>query len=480
MSGTTTPSIVTINLPTPPVCTIDSTGIHIPTFPDILNYFTEGYQAIYGSDVYLGSDSQDGELIGLLAAAYNDANTMATAAYNSFSPQSAQGTGLSSVVKINGISRLVPTNSMVDVIIIGVTGTPIINAVVGDGTYRWDLPTATIPNEGQITVTAVCETSGAVAATANTVVKILTPISGWQSVNNPADALLGQPVESDPTLTKRQTVSTMLPSLTVLDGIVGAVSSITGVARLQPYENDTDTTDSNGLPSHSISLVVDGGDAQTIANTIALKKTPGAGTYGSTSQNVIDSSGVQHTINFWRPIEVTITVTINLHNLTGYTSIIGNNIINSVVNYINSLSIGQSVLMSRVFVPANLMGPFAILTAPADPTSFELISVLMSRVESTTLSGAISNTTINTIDLSDSIGFPLLSPYLIQIDSETMLVTGGQGTAVWVVVRGYNGSSAATHSNSATVTLLASQADVILAFNEAATISATNVTLNVA
>jgi uncharacterized phage protein gp47/JayE len=477
MSGTT------ITLPAPPVCTVDATGIHVPAFQDILAYFVSGYQAIYGADVYLGNDSQDGELISLMATSYNDANTMAVSAYNAFSPVTAQGTGLSSVVKINGISRLIPTNSTVDLTIIGVSGTVLAGAVVSDGTYRWDLPTTIIPGSGLIIATATCETIGAITGTAGTITQILTPTAGWQSVSNLGDAVVGQPVELDSALTQRQAVSTMLPSVTVLDGIVGAISLITGVIAVQPYENDTAAPDSNGIPSHSIAIVVNGGDAVAIAQTIATKKSPGAGTYGTTSEVITDVNGVPHIINFFRPTEVVISVTINIHNLPGYTSTIGGNIVSSVVNYINSLGIGQSVLIGRVYVPANLMGPFAILLSPNDPATFELLSLTMSRVESTTLSGPVSSTTITTINVADDIGFPYLSGpvmgYTVQIDAEQVLVVSGQGTLVWTVVRGYANTVATTHLSGAIVTLVSSTADVVLAFTEMAECAISNVTLNV-
>uniref|UniRef100_UPI0039E14609 hypothetical protein n=1 Tax=Anabaena sp. CCY 9910 TaxID=3103870 RepID=UPI0039E14609 len=81
----------------------------------------------------------------------------------------------------------------------------------------------------------------------------------WQTVINPTAATPGQPVEFDATLRTRQAVSVALPSRTVLEGTVGAVASVDGVVRYRAYENDTNSTDSNGIPSHSISMVVDGG-----------------------------------------------------------------------------------------------------------------------------------------------------------------------------------------------------------------------------
>src|SRR5260364_341470 len=74
-----------------------------------------------------------------------------------------------------------------------------------------------------------------------------------------------------------------------------------GVRRYSAYENDTDTTDGNGLPSHSIALVVEGGDAERIAQAIAAKKTPGAGTYGTTTTLIHDRYGIEHPIRFFRP-----------------------------------------------------------------------------------------------------------------------------------------------------------------------------------
>jgi hypothetical protein len=63
-----------------------------------------------------------------------------------------------------------------------------------------------------------------------------------------------------------------LPSLTPFDAVDGALANISGVTRHKLYENDTGSVDANGLPAHSISAIVDGGDATTIAQTLRGKK----------------------------------------------------------------------------------------------------------------------------------------------------------------------------------------------------------------
>ncbi|WP_230972987.1 baseplate J/gp47 family protein [Burkholderia vietnamiensis] len=203
-------------------------------------------------------------------------------------------------VKINGIARKVASYSSADLVLIGQAGATITNGVAKDANgVQWLLPaTVTIPPSGTITVTATCASIGEVSARAGTINQIATPALGWQSETDPADAAEGAPVEKDAVLRQRQTVSTALPSLTVLDGIIGAVANVPGVTRYVPYENDTDATDANGIPSHSISLVVEGGDATAIANAIAAKKTPGSGTYGTTAIIVADIYGRPTTIRF--------------------------------------------------------------------------------------------------------------------------------------------------------------------------------------
>ena len=321
--------------------TIGPAGISAPSYAVVLAGLQSIYQGIYGSDVYLGNDSQDGQFIAAIAQAISDCNAACVAVFNSFSPTNAQGTGLSSLVKINGLQRLVATYSTVQLLIVGQAGTVITNGIAGDGTYQWALPAiVTIPPAGDITVTATCTTQGAIAAAAGAVDQIGTPTAGWQSVTNPSAASAGAPIELDPALQARQSNSTALPSRTVLEGIIGAVLNIPGVTQVNADENDTSTTDTNGVPPKNISLVVAGGDSTAIAQAIAAKKTPGGGTYGTTTVTVPDIYGIQHNINFFRPTAVPVTAAISIKALTGYTSNTGAAIQSAVANYVNAVAIG--------------------------------------------------------------------------------------------------------------------------------------------
>ncbi len=338
---------------------IDANGYFFADYPSFLAWLQAEYRAIYGADVYLESDSQDGQFLAILARALYDTAALGASVYNSFSPATAQGVGLARNVKINGLQKRSPSNSTVDITIVGQAGTTITNGVVQDTLdQKWDVPSPTvIPGGGSITVTATSQEEGAIEAQADTVNRIYTPTLGWQTVNNDDAATAGSPVETDAELRLRQAISTANPSLTVLDGTIGAVANLAGVTYVRGYENDTGSTDADGIPAHSIAIIVSGGDSTEIAQSIALHKTPGTRTYGTTSVAVEDAHGMPLTINFYRPTSVTIgvRVTISVDSFlwsTDYEALIQT----AIADFIATIGIGSDVLISKVYVPAYLVG----------------------------------------------------------------------------------------------------------------------------
>ncbi|PNQ08772.1 hypothetical protein A9R11_25885 [Klebsiella pneumoniae] len=336
--------------------TVTAEGISAPDYQTVLDTITGYFQQIYGSDAYLDPDSKDGQMVALVALAIHDANNTAISVYRSFSPATALGDALTSNVKINGITRRAATNSTVDLLLTGTVGTAITNGSVRDtNSVVWNLPaTVVIGSDGTVVATATCANSGAVAAVAGSVNGINTPTRGWASVTNPLAATVGVAAETDAELRVRQSQSVALASLSPFDAVDGAIANVEGVTRHKLFENDQEVTDSNGLPPHSISAIVEGGDATEIANTIRSVKGQGVSTYGTTSVIVTDKYGNPYTIRFSRPIDVPVYVSITLKALTGYSSEVGDEIKAAVASYINSLAIGDSVLLSRVYSPANL------------------------------------------------------------------------------------------------------------------------------
>ena len=355
---------------------ITSAGLVVPSFEDILASFQAEYRGIYGADVYLAADSQDGQLLGILSEAIYDTNDAIATVFNGFSPGTAQGTALSSLVKINGLKRESPSFSTAALYLVGVAGTIIPSGIVADGFgNQYSLPPNTvIPYSGDITVTGTCLTPGAIASPTGTITEFITIIPGWQNCTNPAPSVPGAPVEDDAELRLRQSVSTSLPAQTPLLAIEAAVANLPGVQRYAIYNNDKSAPDSNGIPSHSIAVVVLGGDAVEIATVIAEKKSPGCGTFGTTQEIIIDPAGVPNTINFFFLHEVPVYFAITLRALAGYLSSTGALIQQVMSAYISTLPIGQNVQYTKLGGPANLSGSAALAVSGLTQPQLDVLS----------------------------------------------------------------------------------------------------------
>lgn len=341
-----------------PVAVIDARGITKPDFWAFFNWTVAEYKRIYGSDIYVEPDSQDGQMLAIWAAGGNDANDMAVAIYNSFRPDYAQGAGLSSVVKINGIQRKTPSYSTVELQIVGEAGTviPAGSVVLDDRRHEWRLnQDVTIPLSGEAFVGATCSTLGAIRAAPRTITTIGDGVIGWQEVANLAEAAPGAEIETDVQLRRRQTISTMLPARSILDGLNGGIASIYGVQRMRVYENDLGI-DAFGIPAHSIAAVVEGGDSYDIARVLMNKKGSGVGTFGTTSVLVPDAANVPKRIFFSRPRAVPVSWYIELVAHPGYTKPIEKRLVQALVDWTNDLGIGNPVILPEARLPIQLYG----------------------------------------------------------------------------------------------------------------------------
>lgn len=348
---------------------VSESGIHIPTYTDIRDELISQARIIFGADIYLEVDSQDYQFISIFAAKCYDAMQAAVMAYNNRSPSTAVGTGLDSLVKLNGLVRKTAVFSTAIVTIAGTVGTVISNGIVADaGNTKWNLPsTVTIPVGGSISVTATCQISGAIVANIGDINKIVTPTYGWTSVTNAVAATVGTSVETDGELRLRQSISTSQASQTRLEGTKGAILAVSGVTRFVVYENDTNVTNSDGVTAHAMCAVVEGGTNADVAKAIYDNKGIGGGTFGGTTVVVTDDYGGSSSINFDRPTYKDIDVIVAVKALTGYTTDITALIKSQLVAYLNSLAIGEDIRGSSLWGTAltampNLKSPMFSIT----------------------------------------------------------------------------------------------------------------------
>lgn len=358
---------------------IDKTGLHIPTYISIRDRLVEDARSIFGQDIYLGDDSQDYQWISTVAEKIYDAFQIGEQVYNNRAPNTAIGTGLDSIVKINGLKRKSATHSECILKVFGIAGTKIKSGVAVDKSgIKWNLPSeVVIPDVGEIEVEAVCSIPGPVVSNPGDINGIFNPMYGWSSVYNEQNGDIGSYIEDDAKLRVRQSKSTAQASLTMLEGTIGAVAQLTGVTRSEVYENDTGEVDARGLPPHSITAVVEGGEDGSIAKAIWIHKGVGCYTNGNVIVTVTDSKRQETPIRFFRPTYVDVEVVVNVKQLPGYTTENTESIKRNIQDYLNSMKIGSSLSVSALWGAA--------LQAMPDLSSplFSITSITASRLGET-------------------------------------------------------------------------------------------------
>lgn len=345
---------------------IDDSGLHTNSYSDILEYFVTGVKNIFGQDIYLGNDSQDYQMLSIIAKAIYDEEQCAQVNYQSRSPlTTTNADALDGLVTINGLSRKKASYSTVSLVLTGLPYTQITNGVVqSDGGDKFDLPeNVTLGSSGTTTVIATAEEVGSIEALANTITTIVTPTYGWNTVNNPSPANVGQPIETTQELIQRQQASVALPSQTPKAGIESGIYSVEGVVDFKVYENDTSVTESyntstnTGGPANSITCVVDGGNDNDIAQQIDLRKTPGCYTEGDVEIDVYDIFGSENKIRFYRPTFTDVYCEITITPLAGYSSVVADEIKNAIVEYLSKFTIGTNLYVSQIWEAALSVSP---------------------------------------------------------------------------------------------------------------------------
>lgn len=247
-------------------------------------------------------------------------------AYNSKDPNKASGVDLNTIASLTGTSRSEGTASTVTGFVLSGVVSPL--TTVPAGTIfesvttgsRWTLDQQwTLDSSGQAVVDITCTVVGPTEADAGTITRIITTVPGLTSCNNPSPATPGTEIESDSSLRVKRATAVGRPGNNQIDSMLGELYAVTSVRRVKVYENDTNTTDSNGLPPHSIAPIIDGGTDADVAMAIYIKKNPGVALYQAGTPVSADVTSPTYpdnvkTIKFSRPEYVDMVIAVTIKN----------------------------------------------------------------------------------------------------------------------------------------------------------------------
>jgi uncharacterized phage protein gp47/JayE len=292
---------------------ITSIGLTTKTNDELTSQLQDEFGSIYGSDVNLDQDTPDGQMLNIFIQAALDNLDFLTQIYNSFNPDAAFGVTLDQRVAINGIQRQAATHTVTNVTIVTDQAVDLIgqDALVGNpaasvftvsdsaGTKFQLVTSQSFSAAGTYVQSFVAVNPGAVLTVPNTITNMVTVVLGVSTVNNPTTyASLGVNEETDAQLRIRRQQSVALSSQGYFDGLLAAIENLAGVTSAYVYENVTNVVDADGVPAHSIWVIVQGGTVADIANAIYVKRNAGCGMKGSQSHTIVQLDGSPFTI-YW-------------------------------------------------------------------------------------------------------------------------------------------------------------------------------------
>jgi uncharacterized phage protein gp47/JayE len=171
--------------------------------------------------------------------------------------------------------------------------------------FSFDVVLNTSIEETWVTADFTAVVAGNVSASPGTLDTIETPVTGWRAVDNKEQGQAGRDLETDIELRKRRQEGFFLAGSASQLGMQSKINQfVAGVTASRVFDNDTDLIDSFGRPPHSIHVVVEGGSDADLAQAIFEYKSAGIATFGSVSQQVLDSQGQPVTINFDRFVDL--------------------------------------------------------------------------------------------------------------------------------------------------------------------------------
>lgn len=146
------------------------------------------------------------------------------------------------------------------------------------------------------------------------VTKMVNNIAGFEAVTNILEPVYGRLRETDVELRQSYLSRSALRSNTMIDSIVSELlNNVSGVETVCGYENDTDEVNDKGMAPHSIEIIVEGGDNNSIADAILRKKAGGIQTNGNITVDVVGSYGDIIPVKFNRPEYLYAWIKVVLH-----------------------------------------------------------------------------------------------------------------------------------------------------------------------
>jgi uncharacterized phage protein gp47/JayE len=256
-----------------------------------------------------------------------------------------------------------------------------IGGTVTDGTAVW---TRVGTGTGAVLVGFKASTAGPIVLTAGHLTRIETPVAGWLSVFNTIDEHItqGVAIETDASLRVKRYRELHAQGRRTLLSIQSALLQVLDVTDAFVLENVEPTTDSYGIPAHSIQAIIVGGTDLDVATSLLANKGEGTQTFGTTAVTITDSKKIDHNISFSRPSDNNIYVTVDVAIGVEYPSdgdarIIDALLVYAAGEYIPASSVIASTLDRQCWLPGVTDVSCLIGTSPSPSSRTAITSTVL-------------------------------------------------------------------------------------------------------
>lgn len=211
-----------------------------------------------------------------------------------------------------------------------------------------------------IPVVAMSATYSAISQDVGTITSKGSGVSiGWLSVTNPYASSPSKDVETDQEARKRWYRYKARDGFGEYDHLYIALMSVPGVSFVNIQKNIT-SNELNGRVNQGISVIVQGGDGDEIAQAIFDNISVGTATDGLLEYFAKDIINNTHSIKLSRPVHTPIKITMSLKALPNFPTNGKSIIKQSIIDYFNRLDVGEDILYSRLFDPINSTQGFSV------------------------------------------------------------------------------------------------------------------------
>lgn len=334
---------------------ITELGYERPTYDDLLEAQIERAKLLFGEDIDTNDNTPLGKYIRLNVADLADVHEILESIYYARFPNTATGVSLDRLCPFVGIARNPATYAQHAIRFIGTAGEYVpagFEVSTADGELIYHIyDSLLIGEDGTVEGVVECETVGEAGnVSIGSIDTIVNPDAHVESIEHIGVVQYGEEIETDVALRNRFNSTVSGAGSSTATAIKGAILRVPLVDGVEVVENDTDST-VNGIPPHSFECFVLSPTSQDtlVAEAIFNKKPLGIKAVGDITVDIVDESGITHTVAFSRTKQKDIYIKLSITTNIYFEANGADQIKSYIAQAINTLMNGEDVYLSSIY-----------------------------------------------------------------------------------------------------------------------------------